>query len=158
MCFKTTPLPNNERRLTAKPTSSCTAPKRLPTIGVSIFRIIYWGPVKTPPYRKMKRAVAGDFLRRAINLRRFSSTFGQNCDRLRMPARRTPAAARRSWVPNGCVPFQAELIRLVPTDTIRCFPPVPEEHRPSSLQSGGVEDQPQYPGLWHSVSPSARSF
>jgi len=26
------------------------------------------------------------------------------------------------------------------------------------LQSGGVEDQPQYPGLWHSGSPSARSF
>ena len=28
----------NERRLTAKPTSSCTATKRQPTIGVSIFR------------------------------------------------------------------------------------------------------------------------
>jgi hypothetical protein len=28
----------NERRLTAKPTSSCIAPKRQPTIGVSIFR------------------------------------------------------------------------------------------------------------------------
>ena len=40
-------------------------------------------------------------------------------------------------LPNGCVPFQA-----------RGFPPVTEEQdRPSSLQSGGVEDQPQYPGL-----------
>ena len=49
---------------------------------------------------------------------------------------------------NGRVPFQA-----------RGFPPVTEEQdRPSSLQSGGVEDQPQYPGLWHRGSPSARSF
>jgi hypothetical protein len=31
-------------------------------------------------------------------------------------------------------------------------------HRRSSLQSSGVEDQPQYPGLCHSGSPSARSF
>jgi hypothetical protein len=61
--------------------------------------------------------------------------------------------AHCSWnviakLPNGHVPFQA-----------RGFPPVIEEQdRPSSLQSGGVEDQPQYPGLWHSGSPSARSF
>jgi hypothetical protein len=51
---------------------------------------------------------------------------------------------------NGRVPFQA-----------RGFPPVTEEqNRPSSLQSGGVEDQPgpQYPGLWHRGSLSARSF
>jgi len=31
-------------------------------------------------------------------------------------------------------------------------------NRTGSLQSGGVEDQPQYPGLRHSASPSARSF
>ena len=51
---------------------------------------------------------------------------------------------------NGRVPFQA-----------RGFPPVTEEqNRPSSLQSGGVEDQPgpQYPGLWHRGSPSPLSF
>jgi len=29
---------------------------------------------------------------------------------------------------------------------------------PRSIQSGGVEDQPQHSGLWHSGSPSARSF
>jgi hypothetical protein len=28
----------------------------------------------------------------------------------------------------------------------------------SRIESGGVEDQPQYPGLWHSGSSSARSF
>jgi len=51
-------------------------------------------------------------------------------------------------LPNGRVQFQA---RGVPSVT-------QEQGRPSSLQSGGVEDQPQYPGLWHSHSPSARSF
>jgi hypothetical protein len=62
-------------------------------------------------------------------------------------------ALQCSWnaiakLPNGRVPFQA-----------RGFPPVTEEqNRPSSLQSGGVEDQPQYPGLLHSGSPSACSF
>jgi len=63
------------------------------------------------------------------------------------------SALHCSWnviakLPNGRVPFQA---RGVPSVT-------EEQDRPSSLHSGGVEDQPQYPGFWHSGSPSARSF
>jgi len=55
---------------------------------------------------------------------------------------------RKTTKLNGRVPFQA---RGVPSVT-------EDQDRPSSLQSGGVEDQPQYPGLRHSGSPSARSF
>jgi hypothetical protein len=49
--------------------------------------------------------------------------------------------------PLGLVSFQA-----------RCILPVAEEQsRTRGSQSGGVEDQPQCRGLWHSSSPSARS-
>jgi hypothetical protein len=61
--------------------------------------------------------------------------------------------AHCSWnviatLPIGLVPFQA-----------RCILPVAEEQsRTRCHQSGGIEDQPQCRGLWHSGSPSARSF
>jgi hypothetical protein len=53
-----------------------------------------------------------------------------------------PRRTHCSWnviakLPNGRVPFQAHGVPSVPE----------EQDRPSSLQSGGVEDQPQYPGL-----------
>ena len=50
--------------------------------------------------------------------------------------------------PLGLVSFQA-----------RCILPVAEEQsRTRGSQSGGVEDEPQCRGLWHSCSPSARSL
>ncbi len=48
----------------------------------------------------------------------------------------------------GLVPFQARSI----------LPVAEEQSRTRGNQSGGVEDQPQCQGLWHSSSPSARSF
>ena len=51
--------------------------------------------------------------------------------------------------PIGLAPFQ-----------VRCILPVAEKQSRTrgSGQSGGVTDQPQCPGLWHSSSPSARSL
>jgi len=51
-------------------------------------------------------------------------------------------------LPIGLVPFQARCILSV----------TEEQNRPGSLRSGSIEDQPQYPGLWHRGSPSALSF
>jgi len=50
--------------------------------------------------------------------------------------------------PLGLVPFQARGI----------LPVAEEQSRTRGSQSGGVEDQPQCPVLWHSSSPSARSL
>ncbi len=50
--------------------------------------------------------------------------------------------------PIGLVPFQARGILSV----------TQEQSRPRRLQSGGVEDQPQYRVLGHSGSPRARSL
>ena len=50
----------------------------------------------------------------------------------------------------GLVPFQARAGGILSVTE--------EQSRPRRVQSGGIEDQPQYRGLWHSGSPSARSF
>jgi hypothetical protein len=50
--------------------------------------------------------------------------------------------------PLGLVSFQAPGI----------LPVAEEQSRTRGSQSGGVEDQPQCRGLWHSSSPSARSL
>jgi hypothetical protein len=50
--------------------------------------------------------------------------------------------------PIGLVSFQARGI----------LPVAEEQSRTHDSQSGGVEDQPQCRGLWHSISPSARSL
>jgi hypothetical protein len=50
--------------------------------------------------------------------------------------------------PIGLVPFQARGI----------LPVAEEQSRTRGGQSGGVTDQPQCRGLWHSSRPSARSF
>ena len=50
--------------------------------------------------------------------------------------------------PLGLVSFQSRGI----------LPVAEEQSRTRGSQSGGVEDQPQWRGLWHSSSPNARSL
>jgi hypothetical protein len=49
-------------------------------------------------------------------------------------------------------------IGLVPFQACGILPVAVEQSRTRGNQSGGVEDQVQCRGLWHSSSPSARSF
>ena len=50
-----------------------------------------------------------------------------------------------------------QTIRLVPFQALGILPVTEEQSRTRGSQSGGITDQPQCRGLWHS-SPSARSL
>ena len=49
-------------------------------------------------------------------------------------------------------------LRLVPFQARSILPVAEEQSRTRGGQSGGITDQPQCRGLWHSNSPSARSL
>ena len=72
-----------------------------------------------------------------------------------LQAHREPEA---HFTANGMPSQRNHQIGLVPFQARGILPVTEEQSRTRGGQSGGITDQPQCRGLWHSSSPSARSL
>ncbi len=88
--------------------------------------------------------------------------FSRHCQHKHTHARRVFTSSFSTAPPGGALHSRWNVITTQPLGLVsfqaRGILPVAEEQsRTRGSQSGGVEDQPQCRGLWHSSSPSARS-